>query len=97
MLARPSREAIGRGATLTYQCAIRHGPTGISRADSTNLAGQYASVICKQLWDFRSGARTNASLATKVTDQEIADLSVYYAHLPRLPAFHQVEQLPNRM
>jgi cytochrome c553 len=59
-LARPSQESIGRGATLAQRCAICHGPTGISRADSPNLAGQYASVIYKQLLDFRSGARTNA-------------------------------------
>jgi cytochrome c553 len=58
-LARPSQESIGRGATLAQRCAICHGPTGISRADSPNLAGQYASVIYKQLLDFRSGARTN--------------------------------------
>lgn len=37
-LSRPSQEAIGRGATLAQRCAICHGPTGISRADSPNLA-----------------------------------------------------------
>lgn len=97
MLARPSQEAIGRGATLAQRCAICHGPTGISRADSPNLAGQYASVIYKELLDFRSGARTNAVMspfAANLTDQEITDLAAYYAYLPRLPAFHPVEQLP---
>ncbi len=97
MLARPSQESIGRGATLAQRCAICHGPTGISRADSPNLAGQYASVIYKELVDFRSGARTNAVMspfAANLTDQEIADFAAYYAYLPRLPAFHPVEQLP---
>ncbi len=97
VLARPSRESIGRGATLAQRCAICHGPTGISRADSPNLAGQYASVIYKQLWDFRSGARTNAVMspfAVNLTDQEIFDLSAYYAYLPRLPAYHPAPQLP---
>jgi cytochrome c553 len=96
-LARPSQEAIGRGATLAQRCAICHGPTGISRADSPNLAGQYAAVIYKELHDFRSGARTNAVMspfATGLTDQEIADLAVYYAYLPRLPAYHPTPQLP---
>jgi cytochrome c553 len=96
-LARPSQESIGRGATLAQRCAICHGPTGISRADSPNLAGQYASVIYKELLDFRSGARTNAVMspfAVNLTDQEIVDLSNYYAYLPRLPAFHPVEQAP---
>jgi cytochrome c553 len=96
-LAGPSQESIGRGATLAQRCAICHGPTGISRADSPNLAGQYAAVIYKQLLDFRSAARVNAVMtpfATNLTDQEIADLSAYYAYLPRLPAYHPTPQLP---
>ena len=96
-LARPSQESIGRGATLAQRCAICHGPTGISRADSPNLAGQYVAVIYKELVDFRSGARTNAVMspfAVNLTDQEIADLAAYYAYLPRLPAYHPTPQLP---
>lgn len=96
MLARPTQESIGHGATLAQRCAICHGPTGISRADSPNLAGQYAAVIYKELLDFRSGARTNAVMspfAVSLSDQDIADLAAYYAYLPRLPAFHPVEQL----
>lgn len=94
--AKPSQESIGRGATLAQRCAICHGPTGISRADSPNLAGQYAAVIYKELWDFRSGARTNAVMspfAVNLTDQEITDLAAYYAYLPRLPAYHPTPQL----
>ena len=45
MLNRPTAESIGRGATLAQQCAICHGPTGVSRADSPNLAGQYPAAI----------------------------------------------------
>ncbi|WP_426608845.1 c-type cytochrome [Bradyrhizobium sp. McL0616] len=96
-LSRPSQEAIGRGATLAQRCAICHGPTGISRADSPNLAGQYAAVIYKELHDFRSGARSNAVMspfAINLTDDEIADLANYYAYLPRLPAYHPTPQLP---
>ena len=62
-LAHPSQESIGRGATLAQRCPICHGPTGISRADSPNLAGQYMGVIYKELHDFRSGARTNAVMS----------------------------------
>ena len=96
-LARPTQESIGRGATLAQRCAICHGPTGISRADSPNLAGQYAAVIYKELLDFRSGARANAVMspfAVNLTDQDIADLAAYYAYLPRLPAYHPTPQLP---
>jgi cytochrome c553 len=97
MLAHPTQNSIGRGATLAQRCAICHGPTGISRADSPNLAGQYASVIYKELVDFRSGARTNAVMspfAANLSDQDITDLAGYYAYLPRLPAYHPLQELP---
>lgn len=97
MLARPGQESIGRGATLAQCCAICQGPTGLSRADSPNLAGQYASVIYKQMLDFRSGARSSAIMspfAANRTDQEFADVAAYYANLPRLPAYHPERQLP---
>jgi cytochrome c553 len=96
-LTKPSQQSIGRGATLAQRCAICHGPTGISRADSPNLAGQYASVIYKELLDFRSGVRVNAVMspfAEKLSDQDIVDLAGYYAYLPRLPAYHLEQQLP---
>ena len=99
-LARPSQEAIGRGATLAQRCAICHGPTGISRADSPNLAGQYASMIYKQLLDFRSGARTNVVMSpfgANLSDQDVADLAAYFGYLPRVPAYHAERQLPPRI
>jgi cytochrome c553 len=89
--------SIGRGATLAQQCAICHGPTGVSRADSPNLAGQYASVIYKELTDFKAGARVNAVMtpfALALTEQDMIDLASYYAYLPRLPAYHPAEALP---
>src|SRR5580704_2726606 len=95
--SRPRQESIGHGATLAQRCAICHGPTGISRADSPNLAGQYVAVIYKQLHDFRSLARTNAVMspfAANLSDPDIADLAAYYAYLPRLPAYHPEPQLP---
>lgn len=96
-MAHPSQQSIGRGATLAQRCAICHGPTGISLANSPNLAGQYASVIYKELLDFRSGARTNATMtpfAKNLSDQDIVDLAAYYAFLPRLPAYHPEMQIP---
>jgi cytochrome c553 len=97
MLSRPSQESIGRGATLALQCAICHGPTGVSRADSPNLAGQYAPAIYKQLRDFKSGARTNAIMtpfAVNLSDQDMLDLAAYYSYLPRLPAYHPPQARP---
>jgi cytochrome c553 len=95
MLRNPSQESIGRGATLAQRCAICHGPSGVSRADSPNLAGQYASVIYKELLDFRSGARVNSVMspfAGPLSDQDIVDLAAYYSYLPRLPGYHPATQ-----
>jgi cytochrome c553 len=91
MFSNPGQDSIGRGATLAQRCAICHGPTGVSRADSPNLAGQYAAVVYKELLDFRSGARVNSIMspfAEPLSDQDIADLAAYYSYLPRLPAYH---------
>jgi len=82
---------------LGQRCAICHGPSGISRADSPNLAGQYASVIYKELLDFRSGARVNSVMspfAEPLSDQDIVDLAAYYSYLPRLPGYHPTTQTP---
>lgn len=91
LLASANQESIGRGATLAQQCAICHGPTGVSRADSPNLAGQYPSAIYKQLKDFKSGARVSSVMtpfALPLSDRDMVDLAAYYSYLPRLPAYH---------
>jgi cytochrome c553 len=86
LLSDTSQLSIGRGATLALRCTMCHGEHGISQANSPNLAGQYAIVIYKQLQDFQSGARTNAvmsPMAVNLSDQDMRDLAVYYASLPR--------------
>jgi cytochrome c553 len=97
MLRGANADSIGHGATLALQCAICHGPTGVSRADSPNLAGQYPAVIYKELKDFQSGARVNAVMspfALHLSDQDMIDLASYYAYLPRLPAYHPAGVVP---
>jgi cytochrome c553 len=97
MLRNPGAESIGRGATLGQRCAICHGPSGVSRADSPNLAGQYPSVVYKELLDFRAGARVNSIMspfAETLSDQDIVDLAAYYSSLPRLPGYHPATQTP---
>jgi cytochrome c553 len=97
MLRGATADSIGRGATLAQKCAICHGPTGVSRADSPNLAGQYPAVIYKELKDFQSGARVNAVMspfALHLSDQDMIDLASYYAYLPRLPAYHPASAVP---
>jgi cytochrome c553 len=89
MMASVDGQSIGRGATLAHQCAICHGPAGISRADSPTLSGQYAVTIYKQLKDFKTGARVSAvmaPLAVALSEQDMVDIAAYYAYLPRLPS-----------
>jgi cytochrome c553 len=93
LLADATANSVGRGATLALRCTMCHGERGMSEANSPNLAGQYASVIYKQLIDFQTGARTNAvmsPMAVNLSDQDMRDLAAYYASLPRPPAQRKV-------
>jgi cytochrome c553 len=86
LLDESSRLSVGRGATLALRCTMCHGVRGMSGANTPNLAGQYPAVIYKQLLDFASGARRNAVMSPMVanlSDQDMRDLSAYYAYLPR--------------
>ncbi|WP_322012239.1 c-type cytochrome [Paraburkholderia sp. J12] len=77
--------SVGRGATLALRCTMCHGPRGMSDANSPNLAGQYATVVYKELQDFQSGARQSAvmsPMARNLSDQDMRDLAAYYASLP---------------
>jgi len=82
-LLQPSTpQDIGHGATLAIRCTPCHGPTGISFADSPNLAGQYAATIYKQLRDFKSGVRSNAIMnpvAQALSDTQMQQIAAYYA------------------
>ena len=86
LLGDPKQSDVGRGATLALRCSMCHGPTGISYANSPNLAGQYATVIYKQLRDYKGGMRASAimtEMAQSLSDTEMRQLAVYYASLPR--------------
>jgi cytochrome c553 len=87
LLARRSAVlGVGRGATLALKCTMCHGTRGVSSADIPNLAGVDATSIYKQMRDFQSGARASAvmkPLVADLGDQDLRDLSVFYASLPR--------------
>jgi len=87
MLRHPTADSIGHGATLALRCTMCHGARGVSLADIPNLAGQYPTVIYKELADFKTGARTSAimqPLVAGLSDTDMRDLAAYYASLPRL-------------
>jgi cytochrome c553 len=77
---------VGRGGTLALRCTMCHGARGVSASDIPNLAGQYPEVVYKQMIDYRNGHRQHAlmqALAATLSDQDIKDLAVFYAQLPR--------------
>ena len=73
------------GKAKSGMCAACHGAEGISAVPMyPNLAGQKETYLAKQLKDFKSGKRKDpvmAPMAMPLTDEDIANLSAYYASL----------------
>lgn len=71
------------GATKAAACLACHGANGNSvNPEWPNLAGQNAVYISEQLHLFRDGIRVNpvmSPMSAALSDQDIADLSVYFA------------------
>jgi cytochrome c553 len=76
---------VKRGEEISSVCAMCHGTNGISNVPIyPNLAGQKEQYLVLQLKAFRDGERVNMAMtshAQKLSDQDIADLSAYYAQL----------------
>lgn len=74
---------VHRGAALAEKCARCHGIAGYSRDEEVpHLAGQHATYVFKQLWDYKSGARAHGPMkrsARRLSEQDMADLSAWYA------------------
>ncbi|QDP02629.1 c-type cytochrome [Thalassotalea sp. PS06] len=86
VFAAPTMAAdIEAGKAKSAVCAACHGAKGISAVPMyPNLAGQKEAYIAKQLKDFKSGTRKDpvmAPMAMPLTDEDIANLSAYYASL----------------
>ncbi len=80
-IAKGSAEA---GKTKSQVCQACHGADGNGTGDGQypRIAGQYADYLAKTLHDYRSGERVNvimAGFAGTLTDQDIEDLSAFYA------------------
>jgi cytochrome c553 len=86
MMGSEENASVGKGATLAMSCTMCHGARGTSPAGTPHLAGQPASATYKQLRDFASGHRPSAimqPLVMNLSDQDMRDLSAYYASLER--------------
>ena len=86
LLLAPAAQAKGNaeaGATKAAVCTACHGVNGNSvNPEWPSLAGQNAAYTAEQLKLFRAGHRNNAvmyPLAMALTDEDIADLSAYFA------------------
>lgn len=85
----PAATAQGRegnpqhGKTIAEQsCAACHGPDGNSTiAQYPKLAGQKPAYLYRQLWAFKTGARTSdvmSGIVKPMSDADMADAAAYY-------------------
>ncbi|KFL37973.1 c-type cytochrome [Arenimonas donghaensis] len=84
VLAAGPKGNVAAGQEKSKTCASCHGPTGNESLDPSypKLAGQYPEYLAKALHDYRSGERGNAimaGMAAALTDEDIDDLSAFYA------------------
>lgn len=77
-----------KGKATGQSCIDCHGADGNVPLDETypRLGGQYRDYLAHALQQYRSGEREHALMsqqATELSDQQIADLAVYFASRPR--------------
>ena len=81
---------IQAGKSKSAACAGCHGADGNSMSGTwPSLAGQHASYLAKQLNDYKSGARVNATMqgmaGILATETDIQDVAAYYQSLELKP------------
>jgi cytochrome c553 len=81
-----------RGKELSYTCLGCHGIDGYRNAypdySVPKLEGQNPEYLSSALHDYRKGARSHITMhsqASELTDQDIADIAVYFAGKPLIP------------
>lgn len=88
-----------KGEQLAASCAGCHGATGVADTNPMwpSMAGQDALSTYKQLVDFKDGTRSSPMMQGMVmalSDQDMADLSVFYASKPLPPAKGEANATP---
>lgn len=86
VMAAPAMAAdVQAGKAKAAVCAACHGANGVSAVPMyPNLAGQKEAYLAKQLKDFKAGTRKDpvmSGMAMPLTDQDIENLSAYYASI----------------
>ena len=77
------QQALAKGAATGQSCIDCHGADGTAPIDPTYpvIGGQYADYLAYSLQRYRDGSREHvlmSSQAKDLTDQQIANLSVYF-------------------
>lgn len=91
---------INRGKKLvkTAKCKKCHSENGISEdTDDPNIAGMSATYLFKQMKDYQDETRSEKDMrkaVRRLSDQDISDLSAYYASQTIAPAAHATKSLP---
>jgi cytochrome c553 len=71
------------GKTKSASCAACHGPDGNSPTPAfPKIAGQHEGYLVKQLKEYKSGERVNATMngmAAPLSEQDMLDLAAYFA------------------
>lgn len=78
---------VARGEALAESCADCHGDDGLGDGEFPAVAGMDSASFTKALMDFKSGERVDeyemmADTAADLSEQDIADLTEYFATLP---------------
>lgn len=78
--------AAGDLPAILSECAACHGLDGVGRdVEIPNLAGQQERYLYLQLQNFKSGRRPHKEMryeSRHLSDEEMRDVSHYYAQLP---------------
>lgn len=81
--------AVGK-SVAEAKCASCHGLDGKgTAADIPHLAGQKAAYLQLAMQEYKAGKRAHAALqqlGAELSDAQLADISAYYASLPRIKA-----------
>ena len=78
---------VANGKELAVDCADCHGDDGLGDEDVPGIAGMDAAEQLKELMAFKSGEREDEEgdmidSVEDLSEQDMADLSAYYATLP---------------
>ena len=87
-LAGPSQAAgdAQAGKAKAGACGGCHGANGEGKDPYPALAGKPEDALVQAMQDYKSGKRSNAvmkSFASKLSDQDIANVAAYYASLKK--------------